>query len=53
MVGVENRHRHVENDQGMEEAYAVLEQVVFPIVYCVLGSDVVQLWVEFPHLAAF
>jgi len=29
----------------MEEAYAVLEQVVFPIVYGVLGADVVQLWI--------
>lgn len=53
MIGVEDPHRHVEDDQRMEKANAVLEQVVSPIVYGALGADIVQLWVQFPHLATF
>lgn len=45
VISLEYPHWHVENDERMEEAYAVLEQVVFPIVYSVLGPDVVQLWI--------
>lgn len=45
VISLEYPHWHVENDERMEEANTVLEQVVFPIVYSVLGSDVVQLWI--------